>query len=407
MLVDGRYVPGARARWTMLGAALLLGWVSMRAAIQGSFQDDDPQIAAQVWPANGFSLSALARQNVATASGEISDTTRSLYQSALEREPLLADPLALAGMDAANAGDGARAEQLMLAARHRDLRSPLVRFWLLDHFVRTGQYPAALDEVGPAIHLQPEAITAIMTVLAAVAATPDGATALAAKLATHPFWETSFFQTAANNTPPEALLGLLSKLPNANRALDAQRAVFLALINAGDGARAFQAWQQFLPAVYRGRAEGIYDGNFAHQPGAEPFNWMLTNDTNGTAQMVSAGDLPQSTALDIHYFGSSSTMLAEQYVYATPGAYQLQLAARRRVTAATGGRLSMEVRCYNGNVLATLPLDPLDMQLRSYSIPVTVPAGCTLLRVRLVGTPGDMFSEIEAQITGVALVRGG
>jgi hypothetical protein len=394
----------------MLAGALLLGWISVRAAIQNSFQEIAPQISAQAWPADGPTLAGLARLRVAAASGDIDDETRALYRSAIAREPLLADPLALAGLDAAAQGDTARAERLMIAARDRDPRLPLARFWLLDHFVRTDRIDVALNEVGPAIRLQPDAITAIMTVLAAIADTPDGRTALARKLTTQPFWRTAFFQTASASTSPDVLLSLLSESGRARdgkAATDEQRAVFLALINSGHGVRAFQTWQQLLPASYRGRVEGIYDGSFGGWPGAQPFNWILADGGIGTARMVTAGDLPQSTALDVRYFGSTSGVLAEQYVYAPAGNYRLQLAARRRTSGATGGRLSMEVRCADGETLASQPLEPLGAQLRTMAMPATVTPACELVRVRLVGTPGEVFSEVEAQITGVALVPGG
>jgi hypothetical protein len=390
----------------MLGAALVLAWVSVRSAVQNSYLYSDPEVGASLWPADGNSLAAIAQARVTAANGEIDDTTRALVRSAIEREPLLANPLALAGLDAANAGDRTRAERLMLAARNRDPRLPLVRFWLFDHFVRTGQYASALDEVGPAIRLQPDAITAIMTVLAAMADTPQGNQALATKLATRPFWETSFFQTAANNSAPDALLTLLSHLPHANQAVDEQRAVFLALVNSGKGALAYDNWRRFLPATYRSRAATIYDGNFGGWPGAAPFNWVLTSDDVGTARMVPAGDLPQSTALDVRYFGSTAGVLAQQYIRAAPGRYRLQVAARSRTTGVTGGRLSLELRCQSGDVLATLQLDPLGTQLRAFAAPVTVPAGCDLLKVQLAGSPGELFSEVEAQVTGVSLVPG-
>jgi len=410
MAENRHYLPGAGVRLGMLAGALVIGWVAIRAATQSSFQDTAPQIAAQAWPADGLTLAGLARLRVAAASGEVDEATRGLYRAALAREPLLADPLALAALDAAAQGDPARAERLMIAARDRDPRSPLSRFWLFDHFVRTGRIPDALNEVGPAIRLQPDAITAIMTVLAAVADVPEGRTALAQKLATRPFWRTAFFQTAANSASPDAMLALLSSSSSAadrKAAEEEQRAVFLALINAGAGVRAFDTWRQLLPAAYRNRVQGIYDGNFGRWPGARPFNWRLAEDDIGTARMVTAGDLPQSTALDVRYFGSTSGVLAEQYVFARPGSYTLQLAARRRTTGATGGRLSMEVRCVRGEIIATLPLEPLDMQLRSMATPVTVTPGCELMLVRLIGTPGEVFSEVEAQITGVALVPGG
>jgi hypothetical protein len=399
-----RYVPSVRARWAMLAAAAALSWISVRAAVQNAFLDSDPEVGASLWPADGKSLAALALARVATANGEIDDTTRGLVRSAIDREPMLADPLALAGIDAANAGDRSRAERLMIAARDRDPRLALARFWLFDHFVRTGQYANALDEVGPAIRLQPDAITAVMTVLSAMADTPAGNRALATKLASQPFWETSFFQTASKNSSPDALLSLLSHLPNANRAVDEQRVVFIALVESGKGARAYESWRRFLPAAYRARAGTIYDGNFGGWPGAAPFNWVLMSDDVGTARMVAAGDLPQSTALDVRYFGSTAGVLAQQYIHATPGSYRLQIAARSRTSGATGGRLNLELRCLPGEAIVTLPLDPLSPQLRTFAAPVTVPAGCDLLQVQLAGAPGELFSEVEAQVTGVALV---
>lgn len=409
MIAQGRYVPGAGARLGMMCGALILGWIAMRGAVQATFSDAAPQLSAQMWPADGTSLVALARARVAEASGEIDEPTRALYRSALAREPLLAGPLTLAGIDAAAAGDPDRAERLMIAARDRDPRDPLPRFWLFDHMVRTGRFAPALNEVGPAIRLLPDAIVAIMTVLAAIADAPGGREALAAKLATRPYWRTSFFQTAANSTSPETMLALLSSLPRgAGRATpEEQRAVFLKLVSAGQGARAATAWRELLPINYRDRAQGIYDGNFGHWPGAEPFNWMLAKDDIGTAQMVSAADLPQSTALDVRYFGSTGGVLAEQYVYAPAGPYQLQLSARRRTVGATGGRLTMDVRCADGAAVASLPLEPLDMRLRTLSTPMEVRPGCELLRVRLVGTPGEVFSEVEAQVTGVSLTPRG
>jgi hypothetical protein len=403
---DGRYVPSQRTRWLLLGAALLLGWFALRGALQSAFLDGAPEIGAQLWPADGATLDALAHKRVAAASGSVDDETRSLYQGALTSEPLLAGPLALAGIDAANSHNTARAERLMLAARDRDMRDPLVRFWLLDHFARTGHYAQALDEVGPAIRLRPEALAAVMTVVAAVAGTPDGNAAVADKLATHPFWGTVFFQTAAKTTSPEALLRLLARMPDASRAVAEQRAVLLSLIDAGKGAQAYQAWRGFLPETFQPRASGVYDGNFAGWPGAQPFNWMLTEDASGVAHMVQAGDLPQSSALDVRYFGSSTSVMAQQYVYATPGSYRLQGAARSRSTGVVGGRLNLDLVCLRGDVLATLPLTPLGGQLQSFAMPVTVPAGCDLMRLRVVGVPGEMFSEIEAQITGVALTPG-
>lgn len=409
MSEDVRYVPDVRVRIALLVGALLLAWVVARGAVQNALLRSAPAAAASFWPADGESLAALSRRRMAENNGEIDDETRALYQEALDQSPTLASPLMLAALEADQAEDFERAERLMLLAKARDPRSTITRFWLLDDYIRTGRYAQAFDEVGPALRLRKQAMTAVMSILARLANEPDAQGPLAKKLATAPYWRTAFFQAASQETDPDVLLSLLaasrSDEPGEKMGQE-QKSVFLTLINANDGLRAYRAWQRMLPSRYRDRTDGIYDGNFAGWPGAEPFNWIVEESEIGVARMAPAADLSQGSALNVRYFGSTSGVLAEQYVHVEPGTYRLSAAARRRSQGATGGRLSLQARCVPGEVIASVLLDPLDARMRGYSTPVRVGPDCKILRISIVGLPGEMFSEIEAQVTGVSLTSG-
>jgi hypothetical protein len=407
MSAVGRYVPDVRVRIALLAAALVLAWIVARGTVQSALQSSAPQAAAAFWPANGESLAALARARLSDNSGEIDEPTRKLYREALDRSPALASPIMLAALDADQSGDAQRAERLMNQAKTRDPRSTITRFWLLDRYLQTGRYAQAFDEVGPALRLRRQSMTVVMTILATLANEPAAQAALAKKLATAPYWRTAFFQAASQETEPDVLLSLLaaSRKGTTDKNTQAeQRSVFLSLINADDGLRAYRAWKDMLPTRYRRRADGVYDSNFAGWPGAQPFNWIVEDSEIGISRMAPASDLAQGSALDVRYFGSTAGLLAEQYLHVEPGNYRLTASARQRSQGATGGRLNLQIRCAPGDVIGSVLLDPIDARMRRFSVPVTIRPGCDIVRVRILGLPGELFSEIEAQVTAVALV---
>lgn len=401
---------GPTGKLLVVLAAIPLAWVAVRAGIQNQYAVRNPALAMAAWPADGRSLATTSRRRIIEADGQVDAQARALYQSAIAREPLLAEPVTMAGLDASAEGDLDRAEQLMRAARTRNPREAIARFWLLDHYMRTGRYADGIAEAGAAMRLRPEAREAVLNVLAALVEIPAGRAALRGALVELPWWRQAFFQAAATFDPdPANALTLLQGLPrNADRdvARQEQRAVLLALVNKERYAPAYQAWRQMVPATYQSRIAPVYDGNFAGWPGPEPFNWNLPQGDDGTATIVRAADLATSSALSVRYFGSKPALLAEQITLLAPGPWRLSLQARRRSNGPVGGRLAMEVRCARGSaVLATLPLDNLGAGLRPYAANLIVPADCPAVRLRLTGLPGEVFSEVEAQVTGVALTR--
>ena len=401
---------GSTGKLLLVIAALPLAWIAARAAVQAEYGTRKPTVAMAMWPADGRSLAAASRRRIVAADGQVDDEARALYRSALNRDPLLAEPVTMAGLDASAEGDLDRAEKLMRVARTRNPREAIARFWLLDHYMRTSRYPEGIAEAGAAMRLRPEARDAVLNVLAALVEIPAGRAALRDALVRSPYWRQGFFQAAATFDPdPGHALTLLQELPrNPDRetAQQEQRAVLLALLNKERYDTAYAAWREMVPPSYRGRIAPVFDGNFAGWPAPVPFNWNLPPGDDSTAVRIRSADLPTSNALEVRYFGSNPTLIAEQVTVVPPGPWRLSLQARRRSEGPVGGRLAMEVRCARGMTpLATLALDNLSSGLRSYATTFLVPADCPALRLRFTGTPGEVFSEVKAQVTAVALTR--
>ncbi|WP_033919716.1 tetratricopeptide repeat protein [Sphingomonas sp. 37zxx] len=394
-------------RLLLLAGGIALAWLSVRQAAIGLWQTKRPDRAVAFAPAAGGALANLAQARIIGAGGDVDPAARALVARSMRGIPGGAVPITLAGLAASADGDTARAQALMTMARNREPRADIARYWLLDHYIRVGDYPAALGEIGPAMRLRPGTREPILALVAALLEEPKGAEAVRAALATDPDWRGAFFAVRAGaGTDPLALLALLTRLPpptDPARAAAEQRAVLRAAIAQGQYNAAYRAWRGFLPAEHRLRALGVYDPNFAGLPGPSPFNWTRVDSAAGEASMARARDLPEGSAMTLAFHGAAPAVLIEQYALATPGAATLSLRARM-----TGGdpvgSLTARVRCaQDESLLAELALPTASAPIRRYAATFTVPPRCTAVRVQFAGEPGERFGEIRVAVTGVDL----
>ncbi len=393
-------------RSALIATGLLLGWCVVRGAANDLWSVDAPERAALFWPASGDALAAIAQARIVAAGGRVDARSRTLIGAALGRAPRSADPLILAGLDASARGDLGRAERLMTAARARDPRATIARSWLLDHFMRTGDYAAGLGEVGAELRLRPDSQGPVLAILSALLATPKGARALRDALARDPDWRQAFFTTTPHHgADPAALAALLSSIPPAHDRAAAeieQSAVLRALIDRGDYAGAYRSWLGLLPPRYRGASAGIYDPEFSGWPGATPFNWYLQSDAASGARIAPADGRPLRHFLSLAFGGDSPAVLAEQYQIVAPGDYLFSLVARQTGDGAT--RLVARLVCAaDASVLATLPLESFSQRFAARTVAVTVPVRCGAVRVQFAGVPGDARPSASVQIAAVRL----
>ena len=387
--------------------ALLITWLIARNAALQLFADDEPAASLQFAPPNGTALAEMALDQVVMANGVVGPQSHALFEEALRRAPLLAQPLILAGMEASAANDTDRARRLMEEARHRDPRSVIARSWLIDYYLGQGDYAAGLDEAGPLMVLESDAQPAILAMVTALVQIPRARPALVAKLRTDPWWRSAFFQQASDS--PALVPGMASLLlaaPNRTNPIGAKReqqALLQGVASQGRYALARDMWLAQLPPAQRGKVSAIYDGNFGGLPGVPPFNWRLHDAPGNIVERVEVSDLPEKTALQISADGDQSVPIADQLTILPHGAYTLSFKVRRLPDADPGAAdLGVVVRCALGDVLGSSFLDPPSAaEIRT--VDFDVPAGCPAVSVRFSVRPGENPGPVDAQLTGVSI----
>ena len=386
-----------RALLCMALLGLLAGWLVIRHAAIALFSAEQPDLTLAFHPADPTALAARARARIVATDGAVDADARELIHQSLTRAPRDAEPVALAGLAASAQGDLPRAAALMRIAERFDPRSDMVRYWLLDHDVRTGNYPAALGEVGPALRLRAGTRDAVFALVAGLLDIPAGATAVKATLESAPDWRSGFFQSQARDHPL-ALLSLLDSLPPAPRPEDAQSeqsAVLDAAVDAGAISAAYRTWSRLVKAQ-GGHATGlIYDPGFHGLPGPPPFNWRLDQD---------AGVRIAGNALLLPIAGHEPRLLAEQYALADPGRYTVSFGVDT-LQDATSPLLAARILCANdGAELANLTLSPA-ARAEKPRANLIVPPTCTAIRLQFVARPDDLPDPVQVRVTDVQFTR--
>lgn len=178
--------------------------ISLRAAVTARFDADQPERSAWALPRSGNALSVLAAQRIIAQDGVIDAPVREMTLAAMTRTPAAGQPLALAALAASAEGDLPRATQLMEAARARAPRFPLARNWLLNEYVRTARYEAALAEAGALMRLAPETRPQVYALVRAMSARADAAPAVRRALAARPDWAEPYEAWARAQGQPDA-----------------------------------------------------------------------------------------------------------------------------------------------------------------------------------------------------------
>jgi hypothetical protein len=375
-------------------------------AVVSALVDLNPFVPAAVSPGDPRAQLGVAMLEFAYRNGRVFPATRAKAVAALDRSALADEPFLLAAVDAAAHGDEARAEALLLEARHRNPRNRMARLLLLDRFLRTGRSDAAGAELAVLSQLIPGAAEALAPELGRMARDPRSAGGLARILRHDAGIRAGVLSSLASSsaTDPDAVLQLAraSGAATPGTAQDWQAILLRRLADHGEFARAYALWKGFVGGPAAAASGGVYDGRFARMPGPPPFNWDLASGAEGTA------DRGPGPALQVDYYGRSALALARELVLLKPGGYRLVM----RVSGAAKGegtQLVWSVSCAPGDAaLVQLPLTNVASAPRLVSAGFTVPAsGCAAQWVKLDGRPGDVAAEQNASIADLQIVPAG
>lgn len=314
------------------------------------------------------------------------EAAQSLAQRLLTAAPAAGAPFLVIAR-----ADAARTKPAALMALQRNRRYPLAYGLLHETAVSEGDATTqlwAIERLLDLEALEPEAVTAI---IAQLASTPDGMTAVEARLNAGVIWGGNVLHRLISTAPqPGRFMALARQYPQI------QESIVMRLFQAGTPKQAFLAWMDTFPPGAPIDVTWPYDGDFTGKPGVPPFNWRFAQE--GLERHSGGG-------VFVTFFGREPTDFATQVMMLQPGQYRLQVKVDGE-TARNGGALSWSIVCHpGGQVLSKLPLLDLSMQTKTIETRFERPAqNCDAQILRLRGEPGDFPTRARALTHAVAVL---
>ena len=309
--------------------------------------------------------------------------------------PLAPEPFLIHGALAQIEGRDEKAERLYREARSRDPRSPAARYFLTERYLRTGRVEQALAEMAVLSRLT-GAVGVFAPALATYARTAGAVPHLRRFFGLAPEFEPAVLSALAADARN---LGLITALWSGAKPSDSggqsnwQTLIVGKLIEAGDFARAHDAWRQF--AGVPGPVRGVFNPQFHKLDVPPPFNWTF-GSAGGLAQPTGEGEL------ELIYFGRDEAILAQQTLMLAPGRYVIGMQVGGDIKPGSG--IAWSIECAAGKQpLLTLPVERRAAGRVQASF--TVPPWCEAQQLRLVGSPGEFPKAIEFTIGQLQLTR--
>jgi hypothetical protein len=259
------------------------------------------------------------------------------------------------------------------------------------------------------LRLSEDASRIFLPELVKLLVSPEARIILGRALAKEPTWRDRFLAVAAESkVRPQDALDFLAQVRKAKHGGDTgleESFVIRSLINAGQSGRARALWLASLPQAERSRSALLFNGDFRESSSKGPFDWILTEDASGRAEITrSRGEPPQ---MDIFFYGGRDIALARQELALAPGNYRLAASAKSDSGIASG-RLLWTIACATSSQRAAeLPLEPLTNRYMKHARAFTIPPqGCAGQTLILAAEAGDLARPVDARIQQVTISRG-
>jgi len=378
--------PGAIA---ILLMAVLLGLLVLRVALLETYLARDPARAAEIWPSHPAAImaSGLARMGKDAAGGH--SVSRSLVGQIIDastKAPLAAEPFLVRGVDATLQGKRDLAQLSFAAARDRDPRSIPARYFLADHFLKSGRARQGLVEVSALTRLVPGSMASVGPYLAAFARDPRGRDEVRQLLRRNPELEPVVLQELASDPGNARLIVSLWSGRTGEAIQPWQQKLLESMIAAGQFQDANDVWTRFSgkAAASENRQDGFKGA------GRGPFSWTLASGPSGVVESGADG------SAHVIYYGRDDQVLATRLFVLGPADHQIAM----RITGVSGdaGSMSWTVRCLpSGAELGRLPLGGAEQDIQLlFKVP---DHQCEAQRVELVGNAPELPERAALAIT--------
>lgn len=374
--------------------AFLLALFVIRVAFVQSYASSDPSRTSDIWrghPAVIFENGLREIGAAAAAARPIDPALVHNLVSASAKAPLAPEPFLVRGVDAQTAGDQQRALRAFLAARQRSPRTVAARYFLADHYLKSGRIGSGLGEVSVLARLVPQSLSSIASFLAEYARSPGAAPQVKEVIRTHPQLEPILLDTLAADAANADLILSLWSGRGGEAARPWQGRLLARLVEAGRYEQARDIWLRFTGVA--AASDRLFDPEFDKQA-LPPFGWSLASGSAGVVE-------PQGNGrLHVLFYGRDNLVLASQLLTLKPGRYRLAVTSKH--AAQSSKSLEWKITCLPDPIeVAHLPLDLAGAISTAFSVPAR---GCSAQRLELTGTASEFSEQADVTISQLSLV---
>lgn len=380
--------------------AAALAALVVRVAFVEAYAGKSPATAAAVWSGHPSVELTSGLAQIGNAARDGRPVERPLIDGLIHsatRAPLAPEPFLVRGVDAGLRGDTVLAGRALIAARDRDPRSIPARYFLADHFLKTGQSSRGLNEISALTRLVPGTLAGVGPYLAAYARDPEVAGQVQTMLRSNPELEPVVLNALASDARDANLALSLWSGGTADRLQVWQNRLLESLIAAGLFREAHSAWMRFTKQKAHDLKPGELDFAATSQG---PFGWTLASSSSGVAEAET------SKKLRVIYYGRDDIVLASRVLMLQPGRYRMSM--RINGGSASTNSLVWTIECLpSGKEVgrSSVAGDDTGGTIGS-SLEIAADA-CEAQRIRLTATSEDLPEKVELTIADFRIEREG
>lgn len=298
-------------------------------------------LALALVAAGGFVAS-----RIVASSGDSAVDAGASPSETLARRPLAGEAFAV--MARAETRPARKLELHLIAARRapRDLE---VRAWLVEHFLASRQYDAALEQLDVILRLATgEMRKALLPAVVQLAADPGFSEALVDALATGPSWRGGVLAAMRGEIDTPGSTQVFAELMRRGELTEVEAGDWVnALIRGNHWGQAYSLWVSGLDLAEGESLPMLWDGGFEEDPDLSGFGWRVASSPGSYAQFESAAAVKGRAARLVFMGRPIETANLEQPLHLPAGSYRLQMRLRGEALRSDQG-LRWEVACSTG-----------------------------------------------------------
>ena len=301
----------------------------------------NPEVALQWMPRHPQALLTLAERQL--AAGRI-DEARATARRLLAVEPLEGRGFRVLAEAAAQQGHRAQALVLYRIAARRSPRDTPTRAWLTEHFLVTGDYPAALEQIDILLRTSPNQGATLLPLLAQLAVDPVFAADLVRVLQRRPQWRPGLLSTLQHAKDPRAADTVMFALRREGGLSEQEFDEWIAyLLRQGRWGEAYSRWAGTVD-LKGGVLPLVYNGQFEQPVTGRGFDWRMPRIPGVSVEFVPDRSAKGLSAHAAFRGRPVPQVNLEQLLLLAPGAYRFS--ARVRADALRSDRgLEWSVAC--------------------------------------------------------------